>query len=418
MNNSLIMDQSSKLFEASTSEIAHVTAVLGAIYLAKQGRIYIGPDGVIITIVAGQSVKISATFDKELFDKYLFEFEADEPSDDNLTEAEPLENVLTQQLRMIRKAAAKTVCVNVDLSGIVDCFNIATAGSNDTKCSISYDCIGSLFVVAFIDSLMTERCEFSTFVDEDSADGQQLQLDSEAVVMEVTMSAAVIYDALVHLKDINSDEVYIYASNSRSSQRNLYNEQLEENKLMVVSKGEIGYASFVFPVEDLVLRKYNQRRQEYEVVKDEFMISIYQFDMLRKIMRSVKLSSKIRLRKDNKGVMSIHLLTKHSVEKKTATYGGTIIEYVLMELTVDDEGTLVNREELMELIRHAENKPGKAKRQKKPVPQGPDILNMLHSKPLTSLNAIMHELNQEQEEEHDGTSVTEKRPGQDLSLFF
>lgn len=455
------------IFSATTTEISHITAVLSAIsVVGTQGNIYIGPDGLIFTCENVHTIRVSATFDKKLFDNYYFDPPEEEVTNnaagnnnestnatDISSDDEGVSNLhtqLTQQVKNIRKRAQKTIEICVDLKKVVESFNIASSlggfskeADLTIKCTLSYKGRGHPFVVSFRDPMMTERCEFATFVDLE--EHQFLMLDVSSLVMEVILSADVIHDALNNLKDLNSEEIYIYASSRATDQRTLDKGRVISNQLMFISKGEIGFSRFIFPsLEKLELRQYDPVNYEFRPVKNDFIVSVYKFDIFKKIMRSVKLSSKIRIRKDSKGIISIHLLTAYNIDNTAAIfsnkvnsgfrgnnqhqhqqkermpvinknrppYEGTVIEFILLELAVDeDEDDATAKSEIIDLIRHAENVStinprNKRKRQsmaqKKSAPQNNDndIMNILQNN--KRLNA--KDMDEDEGEDKNGDS--------------
>lgn len=419
VENASTISESSSIFQATTSEISHITSVLGAItQVGTFGSIFINPNGMIFVCDKVRTIRVSATFDKSLFDQFYYnpreediirllknnnssqEDDRDnlrnsqtdvssEEDDDNNNNWDETQDILNkaEAKKIIENAKHKTTKLNIDFNTFMESFNIASSQySKDeiVKCTMYYNGYGSPFVVKFTDSIMTEKCEFGTFVDEDNLDYEHLYIDSEMLLMEVLVSADVIYDSLNTLKDMNSEELYVYASKKTTSQRTLDNQKLVNNKLMFISKGEMGYSRFIFlEIDELALRKVDQDLLRIVNMNDDFLISVFHFDMFKKIMKAIKLCDKVRLRKDHKGVISIHLLTTDNLESLMNSgisryknmqiskskmnshnsitkpkYCGTIVEFTILELVVGDENGNAegfDKSELTELISIAEN---------------------------------------------------------------
>ncbi|GMM38991.1 Rad17 protein [Saccharomycopsis crataegensis] len=407
------------IFEASTTEISHITAVLSAIaQVGTNAKLFIGSDGLIFVCENVHTIRASATFDKGLFEYYSFRPKPDgqnqDKSKNNNTAASETDvssddddnnnnqaNGLSQKVKQIRKHVRETIKICLDISSVVESFMIASSLSKVNKenvknvtvrCKLCYKGPGENFEISFSDPLITEDCMFSTFVDIEEEDQRHLQLDTGALILESTLQADVIYDALNNLKDMNVQELYIYAANKMTNQKTLDDGRVEQNQLMFISKGEMGYSRFVFPeLEKLVIRQYDPTEYQFRVVKNDFIVSVYKFDMFKKVMKAVKLSSKIRIRKDNKGIISVHLLTACNIDgisvnpkifgvvpkgnnirenppdlgRRKPLYDGTIIEFILLELVVnddDDDGgggeDPFDKREIIELINNAEDGSG------------------------------------------------------------
>lgn len=405
------------VFRATTTEVPHLVAVLSALAQICQGiRVFIGAHGLVFVSRNIHTMAVSATLDLSLFSSYTFRPKENNTETTDLTANS--EDDIEQHVQRLRKDAQQSVQVCLDLTNIVECFSINQGKDGVVRCSLSYGGEGHPFVIKFRDALMTEMCEFSTFVDVE--DENQLLVDLSGLVMEATLSSDVISDALSNMRDIGVEDVYLFAQNEQTDQRTLDGRRLEKDMLMLVSRGEMGFLSFDFPeLDKLTLKAYEPG--EVRVLKNDFIVGVYRFDILRKITRAVKISQNVRIRKDRHGLTSFHMvsvcnLNEDSVDPKVfstkealntrngALYHGTVIEFVLLEMAVDEEDG-ADRAEIMEFIKAQtrNTKKRRNKRKKTATAMGNhNVVDMFRKQKTVpnfsrSLNDILHVMNEDNE---------------------
>ncbi|OBA14772.1 uncharacterized protein OGAPODRAFT_24678 [Ogataea polymorpha] len=111
------------------------------------------------------------------------------------------------------------------------------------------------------------------------------------------------------MKDLSTEELILYCSNMRSE---------HQRKLVLISKSEdasIGYSKLVFPsrkpfLKDMQLYKPElvNEEQTQMVLCSTSISSFYNFSYFAKILRAIKLSKSIKVRKDLAGLTSVSLL--------------------------------------------------------------------------------------------------------------
>ncbi|ODQ80524.1 hypothetical protein BABINDRAFT_19406, partial [Babjeviella inositovora NRRL Y-12698] len=304
-------------FTASTTQIAHIAQVLQSITSAKtQALLQITNDGINLVTENNHICKIRLSLDKTLFSSY------------NL------------QLPDGRK-----IEIGIDLNSISDCFNMANQSFNaasllptnggttlahlhlyDIQCIISYRRHGDPLVIDFKDGKMNEKVEFLTFhIDETLQQDMVLCIDHLMLVYELMIKSDVFHNILKDLKDINTEDLFIYTR--------------IHNELNFISRGEIGYSKMMFPQERSILeqltiyKNYDSVPVDDELQMQSAIISRYNYPILSKIIRPVRLSHKTKIMKDSQGLMSFHLLINNH---ELNNYQGTIIEFNILEMNVEE----------------------------------------------------------------------------------
>ncbi|KAH3660207.1 hypothetical protein OGAPHI_007412 [Ogataea philodendri] len=368
-------------FSASTSNIVAIHQLISSILpFGGSCLINITANGLGFSVVDNNICKVFLTLDKRIFSSFQFnptwiKKERVLVSDDEGTTDDDadLDSVPDR---------ARSISVNLDLKSLIETINIHIPGDKEnidlrTKCIMSYQGEGHPFVLTFEDDFIIERCELTTlFIDPsdfeaDSTDSQSepslFQLDTSKTMLDLTLQSSIVYDALKDMKDLNTQELIIYCSNT---------EPESQKKLVLISKSEddsIGYSKLLVPtrkpfLKELSLFKPEPTESHFQMVPCSTTISsFYNFAYFSKILKAIRLSKSIKIRKDLGGLTSVSLLVGSSslngsnlssADGKNLFYG-TGVEFTTLESTqVDDSGAFRNgyhNRFVEQLIREDEN---------------------------------------------------------------
>ncbi|ODV59970.1 Rad17p ASCRUDRAFT_71440 [Ascoidea rubescens DSM 1968] len=363
------------LFKCKTAEVSHIASMLSAITFGTQCVIIITKDGLIFTTENNHIIRISINFDIELFDEYYFNAlsntETGRLGTDNVDNNGIIQNKdHRDDINNLDKTNDEIehddneknddiIKVIVDLKTITESFSVASSLSkkedilNDIYCTMSYEGAGYPFIIEFDDYKIHEICEFSTYVNfDDEVDDKDagnnldlyygLNLNYNEIIFDMIINGDVMFNILKDLKDINTEELYIYAGSYKKKTRNngyffaetdtsenkCANSENNintregyriENEVIFISKGELGYSRLILPqdrsiLEKLVLKKFNNINGQLETAINDEIISNFKFESFFKIFRAIRSSSRIRFQKDNNGVLGIHLLSSFNIE--------------------------------------------------------------------------------------------------------
>lgn len=378
-------------FVASTTNIVPIYRLISAISpFGDNCYLNITPEGLCFSIVTHNICKVFLTLDKRLFSYYEFHPQKRGMLISNDDESQTQED-----------SPVTNVTINLDLKSLLETINIHIPSDSEqdadsiTKCTLGYQTEGSPFILTFEDQCIVERCELATYdvgnktthirkrkkrimeplVDNDNAevydqmvdDTSIFQLDSQKVIFEVTLKSSILYDALKDMNDLNTDNFILYCSSKGSVEHS-------NNKVMFISKSEdasIGYSRLIIPEKKPFLKSIGIFKPIFGRNDDngetctmgpstDSVSSFYKFEYFSKIIKAIRLSKVIKVRKDLNGLTSFLILigstgalrgikasnnhhTRAYHEKNEPLSGeqlfyGTSIEFITLESESDDSG--------------------------------------------------------------------------------
>lgn len=325
-------------FSASTSQVGHIADLLNTVTsISSHALMIISDNGIVVFSEYNHISNVQLTIDLSLFSSYSLVLDL------GLRDDEPKELRLGVDIQMIADsftAAAST---------LVPKFKSSTSSKPETVlCYIKYGGEGNPLVIEFEDRLMSEKIEFATFYldidypyDKSEDSGADLLVRHDMVQFELIVKSDLLTVLLQDLQHINTENLYIYVSNCKSS-----GSKRETNQLNFISTGAIGYLKLLFPSAKTMMEKLEIFKVEngtMEPTKDS-VLSCFSFSPFIKIFKAVKLSSKCKLMKDVSGILSLQLLCKHP---GVANYPGSLITFNIIEKAlVGDESEQLNAAEV------------------------------------------------------------------------
>lgn len=168
-------------------------------------------------------------------------------------------------------------------------------------CRMVYQGEGYPFLLIFRQgaSLIT-TCEFKTLTMEEETDGTEeaLRLDLANIVQQVIIPGKIMAEAIGELKTIETVTLTIRASNTAP-------------RFALISHGKMGVSQFAFPNEKRVLELFHIQDgtvdEEGQPLssKDLTVVNSYNFDQIMKAYEAINLASRVSLRCDVNGFMSL-----------------------------------------------------------------------------------------------------------------
>jgi cell cycle checkpoint protein len=286
------------LFTASTTSVGHMFRVLKAIgLLADEASVTISDQGIKFSVDAASHVCQAHLFlTTSLFSSYEFKSLSEE--DQYVTFNISLK-ALTGCLQMFAAVDQKPVAWESRREKSIENETEMVANSS---CIFMYNGPGSSFLVYFKEGrTMTTKCQLATYYREIDSAGEDstdiIVLDPETIVQKVIIRGSILEDALKGLEAISTQVVTIRAST-------------KSPHFTLISHGDVGTSEFVFPNERSVLETFIVTapgaqvydRQEHG---DIVIRNSYQFALVNKAKEAVHLASRVSLRCDASGVMSI-----------------------------------------------------------------------------------------------------------------
>ncbi|SCU82286.1 LAFA_0C10286g1_1 [Lachancea sp. 'fantastica'] len=328
------------LFSASTVNLEHITTALNCLtpFGTKDDvLIIIDRDGLSFARQNNKVISIQLYLSAELFVSYSYNPPDNDPD------------------------AHHKVCVKIH--HILNSVSVASRDKDDVvECTFSYNGEGSPFVLIFEDSVITEKVEYSTYLVKEW-DSTGLELEADAVIMECMLRGEVFYNALQDMKEIGCKECYLYAVAGSNG----------KNVLALISRSQLGLSKILLPSEKSILEKLEVfDPTTFQKTFDEPVIGAFDFSTLDKIRSSVHIASKVLLRKDVHGLMSVNILSqtddfifgdvkksrhanKNGAVQFSKEYPGIVIDVAILEKARLDDADLIDVRLLMEAGEQRQN---------------------------------------------------------------
>lgn len=168
-------------------------------------------------------------------------------------------------------------------------------------CRMVYQGEGHPFLLIFRQgpSLMT-TCQFTTISMEEEGEGEEeLRLDLGNIVQQVIIPGKIMAEAISELNTIRTVTLTIRASSTIP-------------RFALISHGSMGISQFAFPNEKRVLELFhiqnsslNNNEEASSSGKEVTIANSYNFDLIMKAYEAMSLASRISLRCDVNGFMSL-----------------------------------------------------------------------------------------------------------------
>ncbi|UCS21819.1 uncharacterized protein HLK63_J07095 [Nakaseomyces glabratus] len=271
-------------FSATTVHLEHITTALNCLtpFGSKDDiLIYIDHDGLSFVKDNNGVIRISLLLAKELFSSYHFATTESNQTDNDGDDLDYMK-----------------LCVKIN--HILDSVSVVNKNLDDVvECILSYDGRGSPFSLTFEDSMISERVDYSTYLIKEM-DTSALELDRQKIILECILKGEVMHSALKDLKEINCKDIYLYANVTSNG----------DSTLAFISRSQLGLSKIKFPSNKNVIEKLEiYDNNSTTMCYDKPVIGYFNYTSFNKIILSTKIASKILLRMDVHGILSINILS-------------------------------------------------------------------------------------------------------------
>lgn len=298
------------------------------------------------------------------------------------------------------------ISINLNISSFLETINIHVKdrkfSDQEIDCTFRFHRNGDPFIMIFEDELIVERCELNTYyidspdltkrksrkgkkkgkISESQTEANEealldnfetenpiiddsiFRLNSKKVLYEVILKSYILHDIIKDMNDLNTDKFIIYCKKIKktSDSRNYNNHDREDkdSKLIFISKSKsdtIGFSKLIVPQRKLNVPEFklfkpvksnnNSDEVEFQDCYNLSLTSTYHFDYFSRLLRAIRLSKLIKIRKDMDGITSLLLLLgkspntqKQNNQPPQLDYNelyGSSIEFVTLESISIDE---------------------------------------------------------------------------------
>lgn len=269
------------------------------------------------------------------------------------------------------------VTIHLNLTSFLETLNIYVKDKLD--CTFRYERDGDPFTIIFENDEIVERCELNTYFIEnetekrkrrnskkkgnseedietlegvenfdfdvvDQKDDSFFRLDSNEILYDIIIKSSILHDIIKDMNDLHTERFILYCKKLYSEEYNSKN-----SKLMFISQSKsvsIEFSKLIVPFKKLNIPEFklykpipqNESNSDYDFIEcyNMSLSSTYHFDYFAKLLKAIRLSRLIKIRKDMKGITSLLLLLgKNSTDPNNKNEGnglyGSSIEFVVLE---------------------------------------------------------------------------------------
>lgn len=260
-------------FSASTVHLEHLTTALQCLvpFGSKDDvLIYIDSEGLSLVRRVNRVIRIQLLLSRELFASYHYENDSG--------------------------SLSTRVCLKIN--HLLDSVNLVYKNSDDiVECTMHYEGPGTPFELIFEDTYVSERVQYSTYLIKELDDWERgLEIDKTEIVMEALIRGDVLHAAIKSLKEINCKDCYLYAQPAGPDGISPI--------LALISKSSLGLSKINLPINKSILEKLDVKS-----IGGRPVIGFFNFQSFDKIRSSVKIASKVLIRLDGNGLLSVNILS-------------------------------------------------------------------------------------------------------------
>ena len=310
------------VFSAVSTSVRQLYLLLRCISFAPKAEVQITSNGIRFSVDEARVVQGLTFLDKSLFTSYNFN------PDNESTQLPRFEISLSALLETLQIFGISEVSSSSRHSGggfsssYTNAFTAPSLALGGT-CRISYAQEGSPLSITIQEGAVTTTCEINTYTVREPDDEGSIPLDRNSMCLKVIMRSAWLHDAVAELSGTNSEVVVINAS--------------ERSAPYFALEGEGGPFGDV-TVDYLPESKTEPtpgvaRSKKQPFVTETFTVAApagmhgrikqrYKFDLIKKAGRAMSLASKVSIRQDLQGVLSLQFMIELGGTSNGSREGG------------------------------------------------------------------------------------------------
>lgn len=289
------------------------------------------------------------------------------------------------------------ISIRLNLTSFLETINIHIKEKKVTdmsvECTFIYERENDPFVMTFEDDCIIEKCEMATFdiesherkkkhkrgrssntleetdeanifnIESTLTDDSIFRLDSKKILFDVIIKSHILHDTIKDMNDLKTDKFILYCkqTGNYNENSNAYSKESKNPQLIFISKSKsdtIGFSKLIIPKKRLLIPEFKLFKpvpsandpNKYDLLDclDLSLSSTYHFDYFSHLLKAIKLSRLIKIRKDMNGITSLLLLlgkgNATNQEPDTIELYGSSIEFITLESLSINELSALNTE--------------------------------------------------------------------------
>lgn len=337
------MADAEPIFAAVSSNAHHLYTLLQCIGFATKATVQITPDGIRFSVEEGRVIQGLAFLDKALFTTYTFNAPSasNNRNEDNGNNDESSDTTYYPHFVISLSALLETL----KIFGINE---QSTSGSSkpsiaqpshppssnafttpalllDRTCTLQYSQPGSPLSITLSETGVKTTCELTTYEPDD--DEGDIPLQRDAIIMKIIMRSAWLHNAISELDSTNPTVLKISASSKQEPYFSLsgaggpFSESVVEFSIdqQNQANGSQAQQHHKILADDGSSRARAKRANHAPTVTETFLVSPpssmgsrikqdYRFPLIRKASRAMAAASKVSIRGDKQGVLSLQFM--------------------------------------------------------------------------------------------------------------
>lgn len=298
------------LFTALATSTRQLHSLLRCVAFTPQAIVHITSEGLRFTVEEVQSVQASTLLDKTLFSSYLL-------SDHSTTIAPFQINVLALLETLLIFGISDSNTHRNPNGGITSsyaaAFHTPALGLGGT-CKVTYAQAGAPLSITIEENGVKTTCEMNTYnlPNMYDTDENEIPLDRNALVMKIIMPSTWLHDAVSELASTNSDTLVVNASSISAPYFALEGHG-----------GPFGDSTVDFAPSNSTSDTLSAHKRKQPAATETFTVAApsgshgrikqrYKFDMIKKAGRAMAAASKVSIRMDRQGVLSLQFMIEGS----------------------------------------------------------------------------------------------------------
>lgn len=295
------------VFSAMSTSVRQLYQLLRCIAFAPKAEVHITPTGIRFSVDEARVVQGLTFVDKSLFTSYNLSTE------DQLPPFEISVSALLETLQIFGLSEANSSYKNASggfTSSYTNAFTAPSLALGGT-CRISYQEAGAPLSITIQEGSVTTTCEINTYEVRGEYQDEGIPLDRNTLCLKIIMQSSWLHDAMTELSGTSPEVVQINAS--------------ERSQPYLAFEGQGG--PFGDATVDYQPESKNEptpsvnRSKKQPFVTETFVVAApagmhgrlkqrYKFDLIKKAGRAMALASKVSIRQDQQGVLSLQFMVE------------------------------------------------------------------------------------------------------------
>ncbi|KAL1984079.1 hypothetical protein VTN96DRAFT_9579 [Rasamsonia emersonii] len=341
------------IFTAVSSNANHLYTLLRCIGFASKASVQITPEGIRFSVEESRVMQGLAFLDKALFTTYSFNPPPGPNNNNNDNDDDSDAGVLYPHFLISLSALLETLQIfgisDNNTSASSNSFAAATSAQQQNptgsdafttpalllnrSCTLRYSHVGSPLSIILSEAGVTTTCELTTYDPDDpsfgSAAGElDIPLQRDAIIMKIIMRSAWLHNAITELDATNPNILTISASAKRepffalSGSGGPFSESTVEFSIEKDGEGSgssLSHTHYKVLTGDGRPQPSKKKSKLAPTVTETFLVNPpssmgsrvkqnYRFSLIRKAARAMAVASKVSIRGDIQGVLSLQFM--------------------------------------------------------------------------------------------------------------